>query len=62
MPKSGNGQRGQSQPPLKFGAPILQELPQIAASKITTANPFLSSFGQPQTAQDLTSVPPPDKY
>ncbi|KAL0615971.1 LOW QUALITY PROTEIN: Gag polyprotein [Plecturocebus cupreus] len=62
MPKSGNGQRGQSRPPLKFGTPILQESPQIAAPKITTANPFLSSFGQPQTVQDLTSVPPPDKY
>ncbi|KAL0622809.1 Gag polyprotein [Plecturocebus cupreus] len=60
--KSGNGQRGQSRPPLKFGAPILQESPQIAAPQITAANPFLSSFGQSQTVQDLTSVPPPDKY
>ncbi|KAL0588586.1 Gag polyprotein [Plecturocebus cupreus] len=57
--KSGNGQRGQSGPPHKFGAQILQESPQTTTAN---PNPFLSSFGQPQAAQDLTSVPPPDKY
>ncbi|KAL0588599.1 Gag polyprotein [Plecturocebus cupreus] len=57
--KSGNSQRGQSRPPHKFGAPILQESPQTTTAN---PNPFLSSFGQPQAVQDLTSVPPPDKY
>ncbi|KAL0599550.1 Gag polyprotein [Plecturocebus cupreus] len=56
--KLGNGQKGQSRPPHKFGAPILQESPQTT---MANPNPFLSSFRQPQAAQDLTSVPPPDK-
>ncbi|KAL0609698.1 Gag polyprotein [Plecturocebus cupreus] len=56
-PWSGNSQRGLSRPPQQFGATNIQTLALQRAG-----NPFLNSNVQPQTVQDLTSVPPPNSY
>ncbi|KAL0584532.1 Gag polyprotein [Plecturocebus cupreus] len=55
--RSGNSWGGRSRPPQNIGTPFVQ-----ATALMSNANPFLNSSEQHQQAQDLTSVPPPDRY
>lgn len=64
-PLPGNWVRGQPQAPKQqcYGALQVPEQDQIQPEKALLAtNPFSNCSGQPQAAQDWTSVPPPTQY